>query len=69
MEQNLDKFEEITKKLTTYTLVQDFLSLDHIMNDGNIIIVATTQGHKPLGLFQDQNNKECNYPTLFFKIS
>jgi hypothetical protein len=57
MEQSSNEFEEITKKLATYTLVQDFLSPDQIMNDENIITVAPSQDYKPLGLFQDQNNK------------
>jgi hypothetical protein len=68
MEQSLDKFEEIIEKLATYTLVQDFLLLNQIMNDENIITMALSQNYKPLGLFQDQNNKKCNYPTLFFGI-
>jgi hypothetical protein len=38
------------------------------MNDENIIIVAPSQDNNPLGLFQDQNSEECNYPTLFFGI-
>jgi len=37
------------------------------MNDENIIIVALSQDYKQLGLFQDQNNKECNYPTIFLE--
>jgi len=36
------------------------------MNDENIIIVAPSEDYKPIRLFQDQNNKECNYSTLFF---
>jgi hypothetical protein len=40
MEQSSDKFEEITKKLATNTLVQNFLSPNQIMNDENIIIMA-----------------------------
>ncbi len=47
-------------------MVQNFLSLDQIMNDENFIIVILSQDYKPIGLFQDQNNKECNYSTLFF---
>jgi hypothetical protein len=66
MEQSLDKFEELIEKLAAYTLVQNFLSLDQIMNDENIITMALSQDYKPLGLFQDQNSEECNYPTLFF---
>ncbi len=37
------------------------------MNNENIITMAPNQDYKPLGLFQDQNNKECNYPTFFFE--
>jgi hypothetical protein len=66
MEQSLDKFEEIIEKLATNILVQNFLLLDQIMNNENIIIAAPSQDYKPLGLFQDQNNEDCNYPPLFF---
>ncbi len=38
------------------------------MSDENVIIVALSQDHKALELFQDPNNEECNYPTLFFGI-
>jgi hypothetical protein len=31
--------------------------------------MALSQDYKPLGLFQDQNSEECNYPTLFFWMS
>jgi hypothetical protein len=65
MEQSLDKFEGTTKKLAIDTLVQNFLSFDQIMNDENIITMAPSQDYKPLGLFQDQSNKKCNYPTFF----
>jgi len=68
MEQRLDKFEETTKKLAIDTLVQNFLSLDQIMNDENIITMAPSQDYKPLGLFQDQSNKKCNYPTFFWIV-
>jgi hypothetical protein len=51
MEQSLDKFKEITKKLAINTLVQNFLLPDQIMNDENIIIVAPNQDYQPLGLF------------------
>jgi hypothetical protein len=67
LEQSLDKIEEIIKKLATNILVQSFLLLDQIMNDENIIIVAPSQDYNPLGLFQDQNNEDCNYPTLFLE--
>ncbi len=69
MEQNSDKFEEIIGKLAINTLVQNFLSLDQIMNDENIITMAPNQDYKSFGLFQDQNNEKCNYPTLFFGMS
>jgi hypothetical protein len=45
MEQSSYKFEEITKKLSTYTLVQNFLSPNQSMNNENIItmpLVKTT---------------------------
>ncbi len=47
-------------------MVQTFLSIDQIMSDENVIIVALSQDHKHFELFQDPNNEECNYPTLFF---
>jgi hypothetical protein len=40
MEQSLEKFEEITKKLAINIFIQDFLLLDQIMNDENIITMA-----------------------------
>jgi hypothetical protein len=70
MEQNSNKFEKMIEKLATNTLVQNFLSPNQIINDENIIItMALGQDYKPLRLFQDQSNKECNYFTLFFGMS
>jgi hypothetical protein len=43
-----------------------YLSTDQIVSDENVIIVALSQDHKPLELFQDPNNEECNYPTFNF---
>jgi len=62
----LDKFEEIFENSSIDNLMQFFLSTDQIMSDENVITMAPSQDYKPLGLFKDPNNKECNYPTLFF---
>jgi hypothetical protein len=43
-----------------------FSLANQIMSDENVITVTLSQDYKPLGLFQDPNNKECNYFILFF---
>jgi hypothetical protein len=67
IEQNsLDKFEEIFENVTIDNLMQFFVSTNQIMSDENVIAMVPSQNYKPLGLFKDPNNKECNYHTLFF---
>jgi hypothetical protein len=64
----LNKIEEIFENVTTNSLMQFFILTDQIINDENIIIIGPHQDYKPYGLFQDPNNKECNYPTLFLRM-
>jgi hypothetical protein len=62
----LEKFEEKFENVTIDNLMQIFLSTNQIMNDENVITMGPSQDYKSLRPFKDPNNKECNYPTLFF---
>jgi len=68
MEQSLDKFEETTKKLAIDTLVQNFLSLDQIMNDENIITMALVKTINHLDFSKTKVTKNVIIP-LFFGLS
>jgi hypothetical protein len=63
---HLNKFEEIFENVTIDNLMHIFSSIDQIMSDESVITMTFSQDYKPLGLFQNPNSKECNYPILFF---
>jgi hypothetical protein len=65
---NEDRFEEEQKDILTYTMVQNILSFKQIYDYfENVVTMAPSQDFKPLGLFQDPNCEELNFPALFFR--
>ncbi len=60
-------FEEVVDEDCTDTLVQNILSLEHVIdgNDKSPTIVPRKK-IQLLGLFCDAHSKEYNFPTLFY---
>ncbi len=63
----LDMFEEVVDEDYTNTLVQNILSLEHVIDyNEKLLIIVLRKGFQPLGLFHDAHFEEYNFPTLFY---
>jgi hypothetical protein len=63
----LDMFEKVVDEDCTYTLMQNILSLEHVIDDNDKLLTITPiEGSQPLGLFCDAHSKKYNFPTIFY---
>jgi RNA-binding protein YlmH len=67
MKQSSYEFEEITQKLATYTLVQNFLSPNQIMNNENIIFMALVKTINHLDFSKTKKTKNVIIPHYFLE--
>jgi hypothetical protein len=64
---NEDGFEEEQEDISIDIMVQNILSFKQIYDYfENAITMAPGEDFKPLGLFQDVDREELNFPMLFF---
>jgi hypothetical protein len=63
---NLEIIEVVDEDYTN-TLVQNILSLGHVIdNNDKLLTIALREGSQLFGLFRDAHFKEYNFPTLFY---
>ncbi len=62
-----DTFETIIDEDYTYTLVQNILSLEHVIdNNDKSLTIAFGKGFQPFGFIHDAHFEIYNFPTLFY---
>jgi hypothetical protein len=63
----LDMFEEVVDEDYIHTLVQNILSLEHVINNNDkLLTIVFRKGYQPLGLFCDAHSEKYNFPTSFY---